>query len=416
MPWEEGKSRYFFAAGALLRRMITQQPGVSGVVSSSIYPSDPKFNNIRASLESLSRLLPDRNDLLEHLFLLNDSFYADKQPQELYCAVTHLLQGLFRSDACVLRLVDADSGVLDVVANFHIGDDILAGIPGIRLGDGVSGKAAVLAQPMAIDDIDKDDSVKRIKLVRLIRRAGVRALLAVPVRFRRHILGVITVYGKQPHVFTGEQIKTAGIFAAYVAMVVQEARHFRQISGNCFDTINALVLSLENRDPYSHGHTQRVTRYAAALGDALGLPARDMTALRYAAEVHDIGKISIPDFILNKPSGLTKAERVVIEMHPVKSAEILQPLGFMHEVLPIVKHHHERFDGAGYPDRLHGEHIPYLSRILACADSFDAMVSDRPYRPVRLTVRQAVGEIRRNAGAQFDPDIARCFCKIVKQL
>jgi putative nucleotidyltransferase with HDIG domain len=396
--------------------MITQQTKMSGALSSGIYALESKLENIRASLESLPRQFPGRNDLLEHLFLLNDSFYADRKPQELYCAVTRLLQGLFRADACVLRLVDSDSGSLDVAANFHTGGDVPAGISGIRLGDGVSGKAAVLAQPMAVGDIDKDSGLKRIKLVRSIRRAGYRALLAVPVRFRRQILGVITVYRKQPYVFTDEQIKTTDIFAAYTAMVVQEARHFRQISGNCFDTINALVLSLENRDPYSHGHTQRVTRYAEALGDALCLPARDMTVLRYAAEVHDIGKISIPDFILNKPSGLTKAERVVIEMHPVKSAEILQPLGFMHEVLPIVKHHHERFDGTGYPDRLEGEHIPYLSRILACADSFDAMVSDRPYRPASLTVRQAVREIKRNSGTQFDPDIARSFCRIVRQL
>ncbi|HOU35994.1 MAG TPA: HD-GYP domain-containing protein, partial [Candidatus Omnitrophota bacterium] len=167
-------------------------------------------------------------------------------------------------------------------------------------------------------------------------------------------------------------------------------------------------------DPYTQGHTERVTKYALLIGKAMGLSAEDLRTLRYAAEIHDIGKISIPDFILNKPSSLNKLERHMIELHPVKGAQILGPLEFLKQVIPIVRHHHERYDGAGYPDRLKGARIPLLARILACADSYDAMTSDRPYKQ-KLSFQQAVREIRRNAGKQFDPAIAALFVKLLKK-
>jgi HD-GYP domain-containing protein (c-di-GMP phosphodiesterase class II) len=140
----------------------------------------------------------------------------------------------------------------------------------------------------------------------------------------------------------------------------------------------------------------------------------ELEVLRYAAEVHDIGKISIPDFILNKPGRLTSAERAMIELHPIKGAEILEPLDFLKEALPIVRHHHERYDGTGYPDGLDKDRIPIMARIITCADSFDAMTSERPYRRRKLTVEEAITEIRNNTGSQFDPRIASNFIKLLQ--
>ncbi|MFA4842546.1 MAG: HD-GYP domain-containing protein [Candidatus Omnitrophota bacterium] len=188
----------------------------------------------------------------------------------------------------------------------------------------------------------------------------------------------------------------------------------KELHKNYFDTVHALVLAEEARDPYMHGHTERVTEYALSIARGLNLAEHEIELLRYAAEVHDIGKISIPDFILSKPGKLTPAERAIIELHPAKGAEMLEPLEFLKPALPIVRHHHEHYDGTGYPDRLQRERIPVLARILACADSFDAMTSDRPYRNQKLTVEEALAEIKNNSGSQFDPHIANSFIRSIR--
>jgi HD-GYP domain-containing protein (c-di-GMP phosphodiesterase class II) len=224
---------------------------------------------------------------------------------------------------------------------------------------------------------------------------------------------VISVLSKKTQRFCRQEIEVLRVFASQVAIALQEARHYEDIHKNYFDTVHALVLAEEARDPYMRGHTERVTKYAVSIGRGLHLSEQELEVLRYSAEVHDIGKISIPDFILSKPGKLTPAERAMIELHPAKGAEMLEPLEFLRPALPAVRHHHERYDGTGYPDGLQKERIPVLARILACADSFDAMTSDRPYRNRKLTVEEALAEIKNNSGSQFDPHIAHSFIHLI---
>jgi len=175
--------------------------------------------------------------------------------------------------------------------------------------------------------------------------------------------------------------------------------------------IFTLTLTLESKDSNTHGHSERVAEYVLALANHLGLNDVDKVNLWRAAILHDIGKIGIPDAILNKSSRLTKEEWDVMKSHPERGESICSKLKFAREILPTIRHHHERFDGTGYPDGLKGEEIPYLARIISVADAVDAMTSPRSYR-TPVTVEQAVQELQRCSGTQFDPYIVKAFLEI----
>jgi putative two-component system response regulator len=175
----------------------------------------------------------------------------------------------------------------------------------------------------------------------------------------------------------------------------------------------ALARAVEAKSRYTHGHSERVTAYALALAAALGLPERDREVLRKGGLLHDIGKISIPDALLNKPGKLTAAEYELIKDHPAAGAHIVEPLRTLRDALPLVRHHHERLDGRGYPDGLAGDEIPQRVRVLAVADIFDSLSSDRPYRPA-LPHDVCLSVLRENAlGGGLDPELVALFTESV---
>jgi putative two-component system response regulator len=179
------------------------------------------------------------------------------------------------------------------------------------------------------------------------------------------------------------------------------------------DTIRALVAAVDAKDPHTAHHSERVTSWALRLGAAVGLTAEEMQTLEFAAIMHDVGKIAIPEGILLKPGGLSDEEWALMKKHPVVGYEIIENVGALAEVAVIVRHHHERWDGWGYPDGLAGENIPRLSRIIAIADSYDAMTSNRAYR--RAYSREyALNAIRENLGTQFDPELGEAMCRLLE--
>lgn len=175
----------------------------------------------------------------------------------------------------------------------------------------------------------------------------------------------------------------------------------------------ALLSTISAKDKYTLGHSERVSTYAAKIGEALGLSPKDICTLQYAGLLHDIGKIEIPKSILNKTERLTDEEFTLIRMHPIYSENILEPLNELDQLLLYVRHHHERFDGKGYPDGLAGKQISLGARILCVADSFDAMLSERPYSP-RKTIEQAIIELKRCSGSQFDSEIVPVFLSVLE--
>ena len=178
------------------------------------------------------------------------------------------------------------------------------------------------------------------------------------------------------------------------------------------ETIETLRFTVEAKDTYTRGHSDRVSEYSVLLGKHLGLSEDDIHLLRIGGLFHDIGKIGVPDSILLKTSKLTDDEYSEIKNHPKIGAQILSNATIFEKAIPIVKHHHERYDGFGYPEKLSGENIPYLARIAAVADSFDAMTSRRTYRD-SLPLDIVINEIERNKGTQLDPNIANIFLDIL---
>lgn len=185
-----------------------------------------------------------------------------------------------------------------------------------------------------------------------------------------------------------------------------------QLEQAYLDMVQTLRYTVEAKDSYTRGHSDRVSEYSVLIGEKLGLPAEQIKTLRIGGLFHDIGKIGIPDSILLKPAKLTDEEYSQIKNHPSIGAHILGSAAIFQDIIPIVKHHHERYDGNGYPSRLKWEEIPYLARIAAVADTFDAMTSRRSYRGP-IDIEHVKEEIKRCEGTQFDPQIAEVFIEIL---
>ena len=179
-------------------------------------------------------------------------------------------------------------------------------------------------------------------------------------------------------------------------------------------TIESLRVAVDAKDSYTAGHSDRVAYYSKLIGEKLGLSEEDLNTLYEGALFHDIGKIGIPDSVLKKAGPLSPDEYDDIKNHPSIGAHILMPAKIFDNLIPIVKYHHERYDGKGYPEKLVGENIPYLARIVSVADSFDAMTSDRSYR-ARFTLIKALDEIEAGKGKQFDPTIVDAFLLVIKE-
>jgi response regulator RpfG family c-di-GMP phosphodiesterase len=188
-------------------------------------------------------------------------------------------------------------------------------------------------------------------------------------------------------------------------------RETRRVRLTFLSAVDSLVRTLEERDPCTAGHSRRVRRYALRLANAVGLERRERRRLLLAAKLHDIGKIGVPEAILNKPAALTPQEQDVVSRHPVIGERILRPIVRSRAVLAAVRGHHERLDGKGYPDGLKGSHIPLLARLLAVADCFDALTSARAYRQA-LPVPDALDVMRAGAGNQFEPEFVRALVEV----
>jgi putative nucleotidyltransferase with HDIG domain len=251
-----------------------------------------------------------------------------------------------------------------------------------------------------------------LAMARSIAEGSMASVLCVLLRTPRRQLGVLHL-DRSPwqKPFTMEDLRLADALAANVSMGIECATLLRKQRELFLETITILAQAVEMRDEYTGGHTYRVTTYSVMLAEHMKMSSSDIDLIRIGTPLHDIGKIGIDDAILRKPEKLTNEEFEIMKTHTIKGAEILETIGDLKSVIPIVRNHHERWDGRGYPDGLAGEAIHPLARVVALADAFDAMTSDRPYR-MGLPAAVAFAEIEKMAGKQFDPVLAAGFLAI----
>jgi HD-GYP domain-containing protein (c-di-GMP phosphodiesterase class II) len=391
---------------------IVLGPKLSGRVFSA---TDMRFLEILSTEVSVAlqnaTLFDERAQRVRELSALNELAAAIGTDIELEAVLRNALAqavAVTRADAGSIMLADKSGAMLEIAAAIGLPEDVVASARE-RVGEGISGWVVANRQPIIL--LSEDDERLRNATV----RDDISAAIAVPVIFKDEVIGVINLNRKgSPDPFTTENLNVVTSFAGQLAVAIKNARLYSDLEDTFLGTISSLAAAVDAKDPYTYGHSTEVTEYADAIGVAMELSESELHTLHIAATLHDIGKIGIDSSVLRKPSALDDDERAAMERHPSIAADILAPLDFLKDAVPPILFHHERYGGGGYPSGISGQTIPLPARIISVADSFNAMVSDRPYR-AGLPWEAAVQELRDNAGTQFDPDVVQAFLGVLSE-
>ncbi len=244
---------------------------------------------------------------------------------------------------------------------------------------------------------------------------GIESILSFPLRTPKRTLGVLNLVrtrGRRP--FSNVDIEIINVLASQASISIENARLYYNIRDNYLKTVRGFALAVEAKDQYTHGHSENVMKYTVILARHLGLSAQEIEQIKYAGLLHDIGKIGVSESILNKPGRLSPEEFEEIKKHPDLGARIISNVPFLKTLVPMIRHHHEYYDGRGYPDGIAGENIPFGARILSVSDAFEAMTSNRPYRK-SMPLATAYEILAKERGKQFDPGIVDAFLEIMKK-
>ncbi|MFZ5950430.1 MAG: HD domain-containing phosphohydrolase [Candidatus Rifleibacteriota bacterium] len=330
--------------------------------------------------------------------------------RELLTKIMSTATQVMRCETSTVYLVDEQTNEL----YFHIvqGDpNVGAKLQEIRLpmGTGLAGWCAQNNKPVMVPDTEKDPRFFK----GADKKSGfvTRSMICVPMRLKDKIIGVLQVLNRTGDIpFNEHDVEMLENMANQAVSAIENARLYENIQKVYLSTIEVLAKAIDAKDPYTQGHSRRVTLYSVAIAEELNMTRKEIENVRYAGLLHDVGKIGIKDSIIRKPGRLTDEEYAIIKKHPAIGAKILRPVDFLADKIPGVLHHHEYYDGRGYPDHLTGENIPLDGRIICVADAFDAMTTNRPYRK-GLTVKTAIGELQKFSGKQFDPVCVEAFLR-----
>jgi len=330
---------------------------------------------------------------------------------------------LIRCETASLFLVDSAKAELYwETALGEVGKELKKSIRLPIDNQSIAGYVAMSGESLVINDVPNDP--RHFK--KAASKGGFRSLsmICVPLRARDQVIGVLQALNKLPSIpakasrhewpdFFEEDRKILETLSHQVAIAVENSRLYTGLKKGFFETVEALAEAIEKKDHYTGGHTKRVVHYSMCIAKYLDLTQEQLERIRLGAILHDVGKIGIEDHILKKNAPLEKDEWVVMQTHPELGYDIMSRVEGLKDVMGGMRYHHERWDGKGYPLGLKGEEIPLLARIIAVADTFDAMVSTRPYRK-GLEPVIAYDEIVKNKGTQFDPRVVEAFVQAFK--
>lgn len=282
----------------------------------------------------------------------------------------------------------------------------------VPMGKGIVGWTAQNGKPLLVADVRKDK--RWFKGVDKKTKFVTKSIMAVPLISKGKIIGVAEVLNKRGNrKFNKTDLELFESLGHQIAIAIENAALYKELDELFLSSIRAIVEAVDAKDPYTKGHSSRVVEYSLRIGEALKFDKEELKRLEVSAILHDVGKIGIPDRILGKPGKLTFAEYNYMKRHPELGSSIIEPIAELKALIPNILHHHERYDGKGYPKGLRGEEIPLYARIICVADSYDAMTTDRPYRK-RKSSKVAMKELKTNSGTQFDANLVSVFIKEIK--
>jgi putative nucleotidyltransferase with HDIG domain len=347
--------------------------------------------------------LDTRSRELSAIQRLSETIGSERQINRLCEKTCEEICRTLGAAAASILLHDGITG--DLVTAASSGLAAIVGLyPRVKAGDGLLWQVISSGKPLHLPG----SAASMIFTGALASQAGI----AVPIRISQKTIGVIYAFGKPDgHEFTAKERDLLIGIANHAAIALDNATLYHDLENLFVGIAWSFAAALDAKSPWTAGHSKRVTQYAVAIAEELNEGPEFLDSVQTCGLLHDIGKIAIPEKILDKPGAITRQEHKTICEHATQGAKILEHIDTFQPLLPGIRHHHERWDGRGFPDRLQKENIPLLARVLAVADAYDAMTSDRPYRG-RRTRAEAVCEIERCAGTQFDPRIVEAFALV----
>ncbi len=319
-------------------------------------------------------------------------------------AIIDKLNQTLHPDGVGIYTYDKEGRKLNVLKAHNLSDEFQKKVT----GDGNDFIKSVIdnRRTLIIDRFADDEDAGFLPL---LRNEGYSGYLGTPIVSKGGApIGAMALYQRKPRRFTKHDIDFVKTVSSQIAIALDREQFIDRIHEMNFESVYSLVQAIEMRDPYTRGHSLQVAKLASSIAEAIGFTGKDLELVKFAGLLHDVGKIAVPESILQKPSFLTNDEWKIIQLHPKQSVMIIDPIKGLRQIRDWVLYHHERWDGRGYPKNIKGDRIPIQSRILSVCDTYSAMTEDRPYRK-RLGDQEARNEIRKVAGNQLDPTVSSIF-------